>query len=130
MKNIFLQTTEFFHEYITTQSRSLYFVDYKKYLDISREIKLEIIDLIENNNFNDVQKLMLISSAHHIILDLYKIAKISIDLYQMQILSVSRVNNNKTISIYDLIENTKNIKKNDFFFHLEITKFILPKTKA
>ena len=86
MKNIFLQTTEFFHEYITTQSRSLYFVDYKKYLDISREIKLEIIDLIENNNFNDVQKLMLISSAHHIILDLYKIAKISIDLYQMQIL--------------------------------------------
>ena len=130
MKNIFLQTTEFFHEYITTQSRSLYFVDYKKYLDISREIKLEIIDLIENNNFNDVQKLMLISSAHHIILDLYKIAKISIDLYQMQILSVSRVNNNKTISIYDLIENTKNIKKNDFFFSFGNNKIYSSKNQS
>ena len=77
------------------------FINYSIYLDISTKVKQLIVTALEKIKNDEKAYVILTSIAHHLILDMYKLAKSSFEL--------------------DLIKKKKKIKK--FFLFLKSLLF-------
>ena len=103
------------------------FVNYNIYLDISKKIKELVVVALKMNKNDEKVYVILTSIAHHIILDMYKLAKSSLELdlvkknkINKEVFSFSEITNflgkrNKKINFNVFGNNEIYAKKKNFF---------------
>ena len=105
------------------------FINYSIYLDISTKVKQLIVTALEKIKNDEKAYVILTSIAHHLILDMYKLAKSS---YELDLINKQKINKeyfsfseiipflekkNKKID-FKLFGNNEIYAKKKIFFHL------------